>query len=295
LAVVTSVLLLADCSADAVTPEAANELYTNAAWAKAARAYEQLTKQQADKGLFWYRLANCRLMLKEYEPAIAAYDTALACGASEGQVRYNMARVRALLGDKKAALDCLERSATAGYPKPRQVKSEEDLASLRDEPGYKVLIEKLENPTKGLKGADALDHWLGEWEVYVNGQRVGQNRIVKALDGFAVEEYWEDSSGGCGRSLFVFEAAKGRWKQLWTSDRGWVVEKTGTPIEKGIYLEGTSTFANGTAKKSREYLTQNADGTVRQLLEDWDEESKTWKATFEGKYVRKKMDEKPKK
>ena len=87
--------------------------------------------------------------------------------------------------------------------------------------------------------------------------------------------------------MFVFLAAKGQWKQLWTSDGGWVVEKIGTPTEGGIYLEGTSTFANGTVKKSRENLTKNRDGSVRQLLEDWDEPSKTWKPTFDAKYVRK--------
>jgi tetratricopeptide (TPR) repeat protein len=278
---------------DAVTPEAANELYAKSEWAKAAQAYDQLTKQQADKGQYWYRLATCRLMLKEYKPALAAYETALDRGAPEGPVRYNMARVRARLGDKDEALACLEKSATAGFAKSRQVKAEEDLAALREEPRFKTLIEKLENPTKGLKGADALDHWLGEWEVYVNGQRVGSNRIAKTLDGFAVEEFWEDAQGGRGHSLFVFQAAEGRWKQLWTSDKGWVVEKIGTPIDNGIYLEGTSTYANGTLKKSREHLTRNADGSVRQLLEDWDDEAKSWKATFDGKYVRKKGEEKP--
>jgi hypothetical protein len=146
---------------------------------------------------------------------------------------------------------------------------------------------KAENPTKGLKGADALDHWLGEWDVYVKGQRVGKNRIVKALNGFAVEEFWESRRGGKGRSLFVFEPAKGIWKQLWSDDTGWIVEKTGTPVENGIYLEGVSRFPDGSVKKSREYLTKNSDGSVRQLLEDWEEQSKEWKVVFDGKYVRK--------
>jgi hypothetical protein len=138
-----------------------------------------------------------------------------------------------------------------------------------------------------MKGADALDHWVGEWDVYVGDRQVGQNRIVKSLDGFAVEEFWENANGGRGRSLFVFLAAKGQWKQLWTSDQGWVVDKTGTPVENGIYLEGTSTFADGRVEKSREYLTRNPDGSVRQLLEAWDEEAKAWKPSFDGKYVRR--------
>ncbi len=153
LATATALLLFADCIEEPVTPEAANDLYTKAAWANAARAYEQLTRQQADNGQFWYRLANCRLMLKEYESALAAYDKALACGASEGQVHYDMARARALLGDKDTALQCLQKSATAGFAKSRQIKSEEDLASLRDQPRYKALIDRLENPPPALKAS----------------------------------------------------------------------------------------------------------------------------------------------
>ena len=69
-------------------------------------------------------------------------------------------------------------------------------------------------------------------------------------------------------------------------DRGWLIEKTGTPIDNGIRLEGSSYQPDGSMKKSRESITRNDDGSVRQFLEDWDEESKTWQATFDGKYVR---------
>jgi tetratricopeptide (TPR) repeat protein len=276
-----------------VTTEIANEWYGNRDWAKAAQAYEELTTQEPSRGLYWYRLATCRLMLKQYKPALAAYETARDRGAPIGQVRYNMARAYARLDQTDETLKSLEQSAAAGFAKARQISAEEDFASLHNDSRFKALIEKLEHPTKGLKGADAMDHWLGEWDVYANGQRVGQNRIVKSLDGYAVEEFWEDIYGGRGRSLFVFDASKGRWKQLWSSDRGWIVEKIGTPIENGIYLEGTSTLANGTVKKAREYLTRNPDGSVRQLLEDWDDDTKSWKSTFDGKYVRKKSEEKP--
>jgi tetratricopeptide (TPR) repeat protein len=274
-------------SEDVPSPKAAAEAYDKADWAKAARAYQMLAEQHPDKGLYRFRLGACRLALKEYKPALADFETALTRGAPEGQVRYNMARARAGLGEKDAALACLEKSATLGFAKAAVVRGQEELAPLRGEPRFQAVLDKLEHPTKGLKGADAMDHWIGEWDVYVGSQRVGQNRIVKNLDGYAVEEFWENANGGRGRSLFVFLARKGEWKQLWSSDAGWIVEKVGTPIENGIYLEGTSTFANGQVQKSRERLTRNADGSVRQLLQDWDEETKTWKTTFDGKYVRK--------
>jgi hypothetical protein len=281
-------MLRAGRADDPPPQEAAAALFAKSEWANAAGMYEDLLKREPTRAQYHYRLAVCRLNLKDYKPALAGLEAALARGTPEGPVRYQQARAHARLGDKAAALAALEKSAAAGFAKARQLKQEADLASLRDDPKFVALVDKLEHPTRGMKGADALDHWIGEWDVYVNGQRVGGNRIVKSLDGFAVEEFWDGGGGGRGRSLFVFEAAKGRWKQLWTSDGGWIVEKVGTPIENGIYLEGTGSFANGTVKKSREYLTKNPDGSVRQLLEDWDEDSKAWKPVFDGKYVRKK-------
>ncbi len=272
---------------DIPTPEKAGTLFAGGDWAAAARAYELLSREHPEVPAYWYRLATSRVSLGEFKAALPAFEEAMKRGTPEGPARYGMARAHARLGAREAALECLEKSAAAGFVKADKVLAEADLAPLRDEARFKAVVEKLQNPTRGMKGADALDHWVGEWDVYVQGQKVGQNRIVKALDGFAVEEFWESRNGGRGRSLFVFEAAKGRWKQLWTSDGGWIVEKVGTPVENGIYLEGTGTYADGSVKKSREYLTRNADGSVRQLLEDWNEQAKEWKVTFDGKYVRR--------
>jgi tetratricopeptide (TPR) repeat protein len=273
---------------DSPNAKTAAELFAKSDWANAARAYETLTKANPKLGRNWYRLGMCRLALKQYTTALADFEASLARGAPEGPVRLVMARAQARLGNKEAALDCLEKSAKLGFASAAAVRKEDDLSSLREEPRFKALLSRLENPTKGMKGADALDHWIGEWDVFVGDQKVGQNRIIKSLDGFAVEEFWEGGAGRKGRSLFVFEAANGQWRQLWTSDTGWVVQKVGVAVKDGIYLEGNSTFANGTVKKSREYLTRNADGSVRQLLEDWDEKAKAWKPTFDAKYVRKR-------
>src|SRR5262245_19809057 len=66
-----------------------------------------------------------------------------------------------------------------------------------------------------------LDFWLGEWDVASPAGTVeGSNEIVATLDGCAVEERWLDAAGGRGTSLFFFDRALGRWKQVWATDRG---------------------------------------------------------------------------
>ena len=172
-----------------------------------------------------------------------------------------------------------------------QLRTDEHLASLRSDQRFIALIDKLEHLTRGTPGADALDHWIGEWDVYSSGQLVGTNHITRTLDGYGVEERWQAKTGRRGQSFFIFLPEQGKWKQLWTSDRGWRVEKIGTPIENGIKLEGTSTQKDGSTVKAREMLTKNPDGTVRQLLEDYDEASGIWKVVFDGVYKKKNHQE----
>lgn len=143
---------------------------------------------------------------------------------------------------------------------------------------------------KQFKGHDALDHWIGTWDVFVGEQKVGRNVITKTLDGFGVMEHWTNARGKQGRSFFVFEASKGIWKQLWISDDGWIVEKEGKAIKDGISLAGTSRFPDGRVIKARETLTKQPDGSVRQLLEDYDEKTGKWTVSFDAKYVRVKTD-----
>jgi tetratricopeptide (TPR) repeat protein len=281
---VCSVVLLLLCAL-ATDP---NELFVKQDWSNAATAYELLTREQPDVPKHWMRLGICRMNLKEYAPAIAAFDQAIAHKGNEAFARYQLACAHARLGHADESISNLSRAVELGSVWPNQLKTDEHLASIQSDARVVALIDKLEHPTRGIKGADALDHWVGEWDVYVNDQLAGHNHITKMLDGYAIEEHWQSNSGGRGQSFFIFLPDQGKWKQLWTSDRGWRVEKIGTPIENGIELEGTSTQPDGTSAKARERLTKNPDGTVRQLLEDFDEASASWKVVFDGLYKPRK-------
>lgn len=145
-----------------------------------------------------------------------------------------------------------------------------------------------EVPASKFKGHDAMDHWIGNWDVFVGEQRVGRNVITKTLNGYGVMEHWTNARGKEGRSFFVFEGRKSTWKQLWISDGGWIVEKEGKAIADGIQLEGTSRFPDGRVVKAREKLTKNADGSVRQMMEDYDDNAKKWVVVWDARYVRVK-------
>ena len=77
----------------------------------------------------------------EREKALAAAQRVLATDSTDGLAQYNCACVYATLGDHKAAHDCLRRAFGAGYKNVRDwVMSDPDLARLREDPEFKVLI-----------------------------------------------------------------------------------------------------------------------------------------------------------
>lgn len=137
-----------------------------------------------------------------------------------------------------------------------------------------------------------LDFWIGEWRVESGGTIAGHNRIERILDGCAVQENWVGASGGEGRSLFYYVPVEETWKQVWVTSNpfrpGGVKEKT--LVERlangGVRFQGTVSLPDGRVYLDRTTLSPESDGTVRQLLEVSTDEGISWRAVFDGRYVR---------
>jgi len=70
-------------------------------------------------------------------------DRALAMDPEDAGVLYNVACVYALLGEKEKAMTTLEKSVDCGMGQREWVENDSDLASLRDHPRFKPLLERL--------------------------------------------------------------------------------------------------------------------------------------------------------
>lgn len=118
-----------------------------------------------------------------------------------------------------------------------------------------------------------LDFWVGEWEVYIGDQRVGEGRIEKILNGCAVMEHWVDARGAEGKSLFFYTPATDTWKQIWVTGAamvpGGVKEKTLTDeLEDGsLRFQGSILLRGGGSYLDRTTLIPLEDGTVRQVIQ----------------------------
>jgi hypothetical protein len=134
---------------------------------------------------------------------------------------------------------------------------------------------------------EALDPWIGEWDVFVGDGKVGVDRVEKVLNGAAILEHWTDARGGEGKSFFYFMASSGRWKQVWVQADGVVKEKASAPVPGGVRFEGRAMLRDGRDVPDRTTLTWLAPGRVRQHIEVSRDGGATWTTTFDATYVRR--------
>ncbi len=122
------------------------------------------------------------------------------------------------------------------------------------------------------------DFWIGRWDVFApDGRKVGSSVIEPVASGCALLENWTPMGPGSGKSLNSFDRRDGQWHQSWIDASGGRLDLAGTGGD------GTMTLA---AKGQRITWTANADGSVRQLWESWDEAKNAWVTAFDGRYVR---------
>ena len=70
-------------------------------------------------------------------------------------------------------------------------------------------------------GYHDFDFWIGQWDVRgPAGGLAGTNVVKSRVGGCVVEENWVGNGGGFGRSLNAYDAASGKWSQMWVGSNG---------------------------------------------------------------------------
>ena len=135
---------------------------------------------------------------------------------------------------------------------------------------------------------DEFDFWLGTWDVQTaDGTVAGSNRIEKAHNGCAINEFWTGAQGGTGSSVNFRDGRSGEWVQVWNSDNGIQIDIRGGLTDDGMRLSGTIHYVtNGNTFPFRGLWTPLDDGRVRQFFEQSNDGGKTWTPWFEGFYRR---------
>jgi hypothetical protein len=136
-----------------------------------------------------------------------------------------------------------------------------------------------------------LSFWLGHWKVFVDGKLDGRNFVERVLDGCAVIEHWDDSSGMKGLSLFYFEPHAAQWKQIWVTDEalqpGGQKEKTMIFAATGLVrFQGVVWATPNRTVLDRTTLRKISDSEVSQLIEHSSDGGSTWTKSYDAIYRR---------
>jgi hypothetical protein len=118
------------------------EARTNARqWVEAATSWEQVIEHNPVEGRFWFQLADARYQAREFRKAIPAYEKVIELGwGIPANAAYNIACGYALLGEKEASLNWLERAFQMGFRNLENARRDADLELLRDDPRFRRIV-----------------------------------------------------------------------------------------------------------------------------------------------------------
>ncbi len=85
--------------------------------------------------------ANALSQIDERDRAVKWAERAVLLAPEEPQVLYNVACVYALMNEVERSIDCLELSMTRGWGQREWMEHDPDLASVREHPRFKKLME----------------------------------------------------------------------------------------------------------------------------------------------------------
>lgn len=238
-----------------------------------------------------YQMANVLAALGRLDEAREHYTTAQGSGYRPPAVIYRLSRLDVRQGDVEAALQKIESLAANGFPAVHLFNDEPDYDPIREEPRFIAAVETMTAgrfPCMSGEAHHAFDFWIGEWDVYNEGQLAGSNSIQPILGHCALYEQWTGGGGGQGKSFNYYDPGYERWRQIWISDSGSFIEFTGEARDGGIfYTAETRDADSGQVTLHRFNFTPNDDGSVRQHWTQSTDDGETWNTVWDGRYVRK--------
>ena len=270
----------------------AEALFAAKDYVGAASAFQALTSAHPQQPRYWTRLGTSLQLAGRTDDAVAAYRKAIGLAIAPNAM-YNLATVFAKRGQKDSAFYWLDRRVTtAGYSNDKAVSADPDFASLRSDPRFEALLERIRaalRPCLTRKESRMFDFWIGEWEVKnVQGQLAGQSSVLRLLEGCALYENWTDTQGGGGKSLNSYNTDTKQWQQFWTDQYGRVTEyRESEWIDGSLRFTAKQIMPNGPALLHMTFTPINPD-RVRQFGEMSMDNGKTWTPTFDLYYDRKK-------
>lgn len=111
--------------------------YSKQRWAPAVKTYESFLRDNPINGRGWFNLGYALHYSSEHARAIQAFEQAIQFGYRKPTSLYNIACGHAIMGDRDAAFEWLEKSVDAGFDIEGYILGDDDLDNLRSDPRFK--------------------------------------------------------------------------------------------------------------------------------------------------------------
>ena len=296
LAVALSTSAQQDSKVDVLSKEA-NGAYEAKNWERAAKLYEELSKEMTTPPpRVWLRLGAAMRSLGRYEEALAAFEKAGQSGAGLfGE--YGKAAVYVALNQPEKAFASLDKAVQQGYADPDALTSDPDLSVLRNDPRFARIIEqakKNQRPCAYTPENRQFDFWLGEWNVSTTQAAVpsGNSKIELILEDCVVQENWKSlNSPYAGKSYNIYNASLKRWEQYWVDNVGGSIFFYGG-LKDGVmdYWTDDLPQPDGTKLKRHLQFIKLGSDSVRQFSQGSSDGGKSWQVEYDFTYIRKSKD-----
>jgi len=122
--------------------------YSKERWSPAIKTYEAFLRENPTNGRAWFNLGYALHYSREHSKAISAFERAIQFGYRKPTSLYNIACGHAMMGNRDAAFEFLEKSVNAGFNIEDYILGDEDLNSLRSDPRFKRYEETAEKEHK---------------------------------------------------------------------------------------------------------------------------------------------------
>lgn len=264
--------------------------FQNKQWDTAAKLYQNHLKEQPVDSVSWFRLGVSLVNADKTKAGNEALDRALKTGFLSGAVYYQKSRAAAKEGFPELSLSYLQSAANNGFSNFLVMETDPLWTDRLADSVFQKVYEKIKvNAFPCLSDSDRqhFSFWLGDWDVLVNGNKVGENKITLAEGGCAIHEDYTTASTFSGQSMNYFDPKDHKWHQVWVSSTGNVLNYIEVSRSEGmLQFQCDYLTAQGNIAKSRLTFTKNEDGTVRQFFEN-SSDGIVWSPAFDGLYVRK--------
>jgi tetratricopeptide (TPR) repeat protein len=251
-------------------------------------AASNLATAAPQTGMDWYAQGRAQQEAGQYDAAMDAFQHAADANYQPAGAMMRMAQISAIQGRADDALGYLKRAYDLNPQAVALLPKIGGIPQLADSAEYQSLLTRADlakHPCKEREEASQFDFWLGDWQVTnPQGQVAGENHISKDLANCVVRESWTNVYGDRGTSVNFYDPASDHWHQVWTSDIGAITHYEGEFREGSMRFEASG-FGNKDGKTAfrRMTLTPDADGSVRQLIED-SNDGDSWVTSFDGIY-----------